>query len=111
MSLVHNLSNLSVECQEIAISAVKNLDPKFSYLLSIAKFWKVHLYDEAKRKWKNSEHEGPIYLYVVNNDTSEQSVVMLLHNHLSRENFRFQFSKKTEARIIEDKATMHCTRK
>ena len=34
---------------------------------------------------------------------------MLLHNHISRENFRFSIKASTIARIIEDKATLHST--
>ena len=102
MSKIHNFSNLQRECQEITESAVSRIDSTFVKFVSITKFCILYFYDANGKTWKESVHEGPLYLYISQiSPKSEEKLCFLLHNHKSRENFKQIISKNTVLKVKE----------
>ena len=87
MSEIPNFTKQTEECKKIILDAISRLDPKFKAFVSIAKFCKVYYYNSLSQNWSPSQHEGPWYLYI-SNDEEDDSVTILLHNHKSRENYK-----------------------
>lgn len=108
MEKIHNFSNLSKECQEIALLAVQKIDQSFNSFLSIAKYCNLYEYSHEEKDWMESEHQGPLFLY---NSTisytaikeSVSSLRFMVLNHKSIDNKLWEIARADIQGMVKTK--------